>query len=171
MSTISKLVVFLGAVCLSACASKPEPKPEPIKKVSKPLSEGPKKIVLVDKLLKLQDEEEPYNTKASFKFELPRPPRRARLVMRYSGVPGALSEDYKMGRYRHKIELNKRYLMDLNTYSEGQEHVVEYTKWISVGMFKRHNTLDFIAGDDQAREGRPNCDEFELRSVVLEFDW
>jgi len=89
----------------------------------------------------------------------------------FSGVPGALGEDYKMGRYRHRVRLNDRHLMDLNTHSDGEDHVVEYYNWISVGRFKRHNKLTFIAGDDQSREGRPNCDEFELRHVSLEFEW
>ncbi len=137
----------------------------------KPPPSGPARIVLVDKPVQLQDEQEPFKTSVTFEFELPRPPRRARLLLRYSSVPGALSEDYKMGRYRHKVELNKRYLMDLNTHSEGEDRVVEYTKWISVGMFKRHNTLTFLAGDDGNREKRPNHDEFDLRSVVIEFDW
>jgi hypothetical protein len=38
-------------------------------------------------------------------------------------------------------------------------------------MFRRNNKLTFEAGDDGNREDRPNCDEYELRSVVLEFDW
>jgi hypothetical protein len=127
--------------------------------------------VLVDTPVRLQDEEEPFKTSVVFEFELPSRPRRARLLLRYSDVPGNKSEDYLMGRFRHKVELNDRYLMDLNTYSEDEGQVVEYTKWISVGMLKRHNKLKFIAGDDGNREGRPNCDEFDLRSAVLEFDW
>jgi hypothetical protein len=170
-------VVLLVSVLASlpACSGssrKQDREPEAgVKERPKPPPRGPARMVLVEKPVRLQDEEEPFKTSAVFDFDLPRPPRRARLVMRYTSVPGALSEDYKMGRFRHKVELNARFLMDLNTYSEGEEHVVEYTKWISVGMFKRHNKLAFLAGDDGSREGRPNHDEFELRSVVLEFDW
>ena len=108
---------------------------------------------------------------ASLRFEHIRRPRRARLKLRYSGVPGATSQDYTMGRFRHRVELNRAFLMDLNTHAEAEDHVVEYTKWISVGMLRRSNALKFIAGDDGAREGRPDRDEFELRSAILEFDW
>jgi hypothetical protein len=168
------LVLFLGlGFVLAACSGD---RPEDDAKIQKaprpkPIPAGPDKIVLVDKPVQLQDEQEPFFTKASFEFELPRPPRRARLLLRYSGVPGNKSEDYKMGRYRHKVQLNDRFLMDLNTFSEGEDRVVEHTKWISVGMFRRNNKLTFEAGDDGNREGRPNCDEYELRSVILEFDW
>ena len=109
--------------------------------------------------------------KLDFEFDLAQRPRRARLVLRYSGVPGALSEDYKMGRFRHKVELNNTFLMDLNTYSEREEQVVEYTKWISVLLLKAHNKLSFIAGDDGAREGTPRIDGWELRYAELEFDY
>ena len=171
MRTI-KIISLACLACIAACsggqnenvrpaaAERPHPPPP-----------GPARIVLVAEPLGLQDEHEPFKTEAVFEFDLPRPPRRARLKMRYSGVPGALSEDYKMGRFRDKIELNDRFLMDLNTYSKGEDQVVEYTKWISVGMLHRHNKLVFQSGDDGNRERRPNHDEFDLRSVVLEFDW
>ena len=170
----AKLAIIFGLMLgLGACSGGrietgdatlklPPPKPAPT---------GPGKIVLVDKPVQLQDEQEPFKTEATFEFELPARPRRARLLLRYSGVPGATSEDYKMGRFRHKVQLNDRFLMDLNTFSEGQDRVVEHTKWISVGMLRRNNKLTFEAGDDGNREGRPNRDEYELRSVVLEFDW
>jgi hypothetical protein len=161
------LAAFFLAGCSGGKREQPVVKPSP----PPPPPSGPKRIVLVDKPVQLQDETEPFFTEADFEFELPRPPRRAKLKMRYSGVPGALSEDYKMGRYRHKVRLNDRHLMDLNTFSDGEDHVVEYDNWISVGRFKRHNKLTFIAGDDQSTEGRPNCDEFELRFVAIEFDW
>jgi len=169
----STLLIFCLALVLQpACSSGRKETPPPVvKKRSSPPPAGPARIVLVDEPLELQDEQEPFKTEAVFEFELPRRPRRSRLLLRYSGVPGALSEDYKMGRFRHKVELNDRYLMDLNTYSDGEDHVVEYTKWISVGMFKRHNKLAFKAGDDGSREGRADCDEFKLRSVTIEFDW
>ena len=137
----------------------------------RPAPTGPARIVLVEKPVQLQDEQEPFKTEATFQFELPARPRRARLLLRYSSVPGATSEDYKMGRYRHKVQLNDRFLMDLNTFSKGEDQVVEHTKWISVGMLRRNNKLTFEAGDDGNLESRPNCDEYELRSVVLEFDW
>jgi hypothetical protein len=66
----------------------------------KPAPTGPARIVLVDKPVQLQDEQEPFKTEATFEFELPARPRRARLKLRYSSVPGATSEDYKMGRFR-----------------------------------------------------------------------
>lgn len=131
----------------------------------------PAKIPLVTAPVLLQDKTEPLTKRLDFDFDLPRPPERARLVMRYSGVVGGLSEDYKMGRFRDRVELNDRFLMDLNTYSEGEDRVVEYTKWISVGMFKRHNKLSFIAGDDGNREDTPRIDEFTLREAHLEFEW
>ncbi len=132
---------------------------------------GPEKIVLLDRALELQDEKEPFVTSVTFDFSLPSRPRRARLLLRYDGVPGATDEDYLMGRYRHIVELNQRYLMDLNTFSQGQEHMVVYTKWIPVGMLKRHNVLTFIAGHDGRREGRPDCDEYVMYSAVMELDW
>lgn len=170
----AKLLVGLGlSLMLSACSGGrsetsdtkirlPPPKPAPT---------GPARIVLVEKPVQLQDEQEPFKTEATFEFELPTRPRRARLKLRYSSVPGATSEDYKMGRFRHKVQLNDRFLMDLNTFSNGEDQVVEHTKWISVGMLRRNNKLTFQAGDDGNLESRPNCDEFELRSVILEFDW
>lgn len=167
------LCLFLLPIALSGCpgpAAKPEAAPERTPAKAPPPT-GPREIVLVEATLQFQDKAEPFLTEKSFEFELPRRPRRARLKLRYSGVPGATSEDYTMGRFRHRVELNGAFLMDLNTHSDGEDHVVEYTKWISVGMFRRENNLKFIAGDDGAREGRPDRDEFELRSVVLEFDW
>lgn len=161
------LAVFWLAGCSGGQKERPAVKPPP----PRPAPTGPKRIVLVDQPVQLQDEAEPFFTEANFEFELPMRPNRARLKMRYSGVPGALSEDYKMGRYRHRVRLNDRHLMDLNTFSDGEDHVVEYDNWISVGRFKHHNQLTFMAGDDQSREGRPNCDEFELRHVSLEFEW
>jgi hypothetical protein len=171
MRKCKTIVVALAAVWLAGCSG--GQKREPVVKLPppKPAPTGPKRIVLVDKPVQLQDQTEPFFTEANFEFELPMRPRRAKLRMRYSGVPGALSQDYKMGRYRHRVRLNDRHLMDLNIHSDGEDHVVEYYNWISVGRFKRHNQLTFIAGDDQSREGRPNCDEFELRHVSLEFEW
>jgi len=171
MRALKTIVWALLLLFLAGCSG--GQKDKPVAKVAppKPPPAGPRRIVLVDKPVRLQDEAEPFFTEANFEFELPRPPYRAKLKMRYSGVPGALSEDYKMGRYRHRVRLNDRHLMDLNTFSDGEDHVVEYYNWISVGRFKRHNKLTFIAGDDQSREGRPNCDEFELRHVSIEFEW
>ncbi len=171
MRKCKAIAVALTVLWLAGCSG--GQKQERVLKLPppKPAPTGPRRIVLVDKPVQLQDETEPFFTEASFEFELPMRPRRAKLKMRYSGVPGALSEDYKMGRYRHRVRLNDRHLRDLNTHSDGEDHVVEYYDWISVGRFKRHNKLTFIAGDDQSREGRPNCDEFELRHVSLEFEW
>jgi len=165
-------VLAVALMCgLSACAGeKPTRRLEPAARPAPP-PRGPDRLVLVDRPLQLQDEQEPFRTKAVFTFDLPARPRRARLLLRFSGVPGALSEDYKMGRFRDRVELNDRYLMDLNTFSRGEDDVVEHTKWISVGMLHRHNKLAFLAGDDGARDRRPDHDEFELRSVVVEFDW
>jgi hypothetical protein len=172
LQRIAFTLVVTWLTCFMACSGgqKETARPPAVER-PRPPPPGPARIVLVAEPLGLQDEHEPFKTEAVFEFDLPRPPRRARLKMRYSGVPGALSEDYKMGRFRDKVELNDRFLMDLNTYSKGEDQVVEYTKWISVGMFRRHNKLVFLSGDDGNRERRPNHDEFDLRSVVLEFDW
>ena len=167
---LSLLLLALGMAACSGPAAKPESDSNRTHTKAPPPA-GPRRIVLVETPLKFQDQTEPFLTEKAFEFDLPRPPRRARLKLRYSGVPGATSEDYTMGRFRHRVELNGAFLMDLNTYSDGEDQVVEYTKWISVGMFRRSNNLKFIAGDDGAREGRPDRDEFELRSAVLEFDW
>ncbi|MBN2493024.1 MAG: hypothetical protein JXR96_00430 [Deltaproteobacteria bacterium] len=165
------LSAILSAALIAGCSGADQ-RPAPVERVAPaPPPAGPARIVLADSPIEFQDEQEPYRTEAVFDFSLPRRPRRARLKLRFSGVPGATSEDYTMGRFRHKVELNDRYLMDLNTHSPSDQQEVEYTKWISVGMFKRDNKLRFIAGDDGAREGRPNCDEFQLRSAVLELDW
>lgn len=160
-------------LCLAAgCSSNRKAEPAPAaKRAVKPPPTGPARIVLIEQPVRLQDEQEPYKTSLELAFELPSRPRRARLKLRYSGVPGATSEDYTMGRFRHKVELNDRYLMDLNTHSRGEDHVVEHTEWISVGMLRRNNVLRFVAGDDGSREGRPDRDEYRLRSAVLEFDW
>ena len=160
------------AVCTSACpASRPEQKPTPQGQTKPPPPKGPALINLVEKEIQFQDQSEPFLTEKTFEFDLPRPPRRARLVLRYSGVPGATSEDYTMGRFRHRVEINGTFLMDLNTHSDGEDHVVEYTHWIHYKLFKRHNTLRFIAGDDGRREGRPDRDEYSLRAAKIEFDW
>jgi len=162
-------LLMLGAM-LFGCAKKEEVKPSPPPKAD-PGPPLPKKIDLVAKPLLFQDQTEPIQKRVDFEFDLPKAPRRARLVLRYTGVPAALSEDYKMGRFRHKLELNDRFLMDLNTYSEGQERVVEYTKWLSVLMLKPHNKLSVISGDDGNREGDVKIDPWELRAAHLEFDW
>lgn len=168
-----KIVLWLTSVMwlIWGCSSAPPPRPDSERAAPSPPPSGPSKLVLVEKPIELQDRQEPFRTSVEFNFELPRRPRRARLVLRYSGVPGALSEDYKMGRFRHQVEINGTYLMDLNTYSRGEEEVVEYTKWISPGLFRRSNRLVFLAGDDGASDRRPDHDEFELRAAVLEFDW
>ena len=171
MRKCKMIAIALATFFLAGCSGGQKEKPVVKLPPAKPAPKGPRRIVLVDKPVQLQDESEPFFTEANFEFELPMRPRRAKLKMRYSGVPGALNEDYKMGRYRHKVMLNDRYLMDLNTHSDSEDHVVEYDNWISVGRFKRHNKLTFKAGDDQSREGRPNCDEFDLRMVAIEFDW
>jgi hypothetical protein len=171
MRALKTIAIALVVLFLAGCSGGQKDKPVSKLPPSKPPPAGPKRIVLVDKPVQLQDQTEPFFTEANFEFELPRRPYRAKLKMRYSGVPGALSEDYKMGRYRHRVRLNDRHLMDLNTHSDGEDHVVEYYNWISVGRFKRHNKLTFIAGDDQSPEGRPNCDEFDLRHVSIEFQW
>lgn len=174
MNKTSKWLIFgclAASFMLWACSGASRQPPSIEQPASRPQIKGPEKIVLLDKSITLQDEHEPYQTLVTLDFDLPYRPRRARLLLKYSGVPGATSEDYLMGRFRHKIELNQRYLMDLNTFSQGQEQVVEHTKWISVSMLKRNNVLDFIAGDDGSRQGQPDCDEFDLHSVVMEFDW
>ena len=154
MRKCKMIAIALAAFFLAGCSGGQKEKPVVKLPPPKPAPTGPRRIVLVEKPVQLQDENEPFFTEASFEFELPMRPRRAKLKMRYSGVPGALNEDYKMGRYRHKVMLNDRYLMDLNTHSDGEDH-----------------KLTFKAGDDQSREGRPNCDEFDLRFVAIEFDW
>jgi len=164
---------LLLAFALPACSgsvprSEPADRAPPVK--AEP-PDGPEMIVLTDTPVLFQDQTEPYLVEKLFEFDLPRRPRRARLVLRYTGVPGATSEDYTMGRFRDRVELNGAFLMDLNTHSDGEDQLVEYTKWISVGMFRRHNKLAFIAGDNGAREGRPDRDEFELRSAILQLDW
>jgi hypothetical protein len=160
------------AICLSACASQAPSGPQQVQRPSaQPVPSGPAEIVLVATPIEFQDQVEPTLTEKTFAFELPRRPRRARLKLRYSSVPGATSPDYTMGRFRHRVELNKAFLMDLNTFSNSEQEVVETTKWISPGMFRRDNQLTFIAGDDGNREARPDRDEFSLRSAVLEFDW
>ncbi len=164
-------IALLLALGLPSCASGPEKTPAKIRPKTPPPADGPSRIELVTKPLAFQDQQEPFMTEKIFEFDLPRPPRRARLKLRYSGVPGNQNPDYLQGKFRDKVELNDRYLMDLNTHSEGEERVVEYTKWISVGMFHRHNKLKFSAGHNENREARPDHDEFELRHAVLEFDW
>jgi hypothetical protein len=155
----------------SGCSSAPKETKPTAPPRSAPPPAGPEKIALTSAPVVFQDQQEPIVKRLDFKFDLPRPPNRARLVMRYIGVPGALSEDYKQGRFRHKVELNHSFLMDLNTYSESQEQVVEYTKWIPVGMFRRHNQLSFVAGDDDNREKTPRIDSWELRFAELQFEW
>jgi hypothetical protein len=166
IATVGWILILLGC-----SAGKQENVKDDHLRREAPVPAGPEKIVLVEKPVLFQERTEPVTKKLELEFDLPRPPQRARLVMRYSGVPAALSEDYTMGRFRHKIELNNSFLMDLNTYSKGEGEVVEYTKWISVGMFQRHNKITFLAGDDGNRESAPKIDEYELRHAVLEFDW
>ncbi|RME20408.1 MAG: hypothetical protein D6806_16405 [Deltaproteobacteria bacterium] len=158
-------------IAVAGCSSAPQKTVRKAPAVVKAPPRGPERIVLLDEPLLFQDEHEPVRTSAVFEFDLPSRPRRARLVLRYRGVPGALSEDYKMGRFRHRVELNARYLMDLNTFSKSENETVSHTKWISVGMLRAHNELAFHAGDDGARDKTPNHDEFELLQVVMEFDW
>lgn len=168
-----KLLIALPLAVLAAAGCGPRrepapPAPPPVKEAGPP---PPARIVLVEKPLAFQDQTEPVQTRIDFEFDLPRPPRRARLVMRYSGVPGALSEDYKMGRFRDRVELNDRFLLDLNTHSESADRVTEYTHWISVLMLKKHNKLSFISGTDENREDTPRIHPWELRAARLEFDW
>jgi len=167
---IPLLLLAFGLAACSGAARKPKADPAPAP-ARAPEPKGPQRLVLTDAPIHFQDQAEPFLTEKVFSFELPLRPRRARLKLRYTGVPGATSQDYTMGRFRHRVELNGAFLMDLNTHSDGEDHGVEYTKWISVGMFKRHNALKFTAGDDGARQGRPDRDEYELRSAILEFDW
>lgn len=172
LAPAGRLVLCLLPIMAAGCSSDRKPPPAPaVERTAKPIPKGPERIVLLEQPVRLQDEEEPFKTSVELTFDLPSRPRRARLKLRYSGVPGATSEDYTMGRFRHKVELNDRYLMDLNTHSEGEDQVVEHTEWISVGMLRGHNKLRFIAGDDGNREGRPDRDEYQLRAAVLEFDW
>lgn len=168
------LIAWGGMVLTSStsgCSGAPKETKPTVQPRSAPPPAGPGKIAVTSAPVVFQDQQEPLTKRMDFKFDLPRPPNRARLVMRYTGVPGALSEDYKQGRFRHKVELNNSFLMDLNTYSENQEQVVEYTKWIPVGMFRRHNQLSFIAGDDDNRERTPRIDSWELRFAELQFEW
>lgn len=155
----------------AGCGPKREPAPPPSAPVKEAGPPPPARIVLVEKPVAFQDQTEPLNTRLDVEFDLPRPPRRARLVMRFTGVPGALSEDYKMGRFRDRVELNDRFLLDLNTHSESAERVTEYTHWISVLMLKKHNKLSFISGTDENREDTPRIHPWELRHARLEFDW
>ncbi len=162
----------LPGLAAGACASGGAPARQPaVERAPAKPPAGPATIALVEAPLAFQDEREPFVTRKSFTFELPRPPRRARLLLRYTGVPGATSEDYTMGRFRHRVELNGTFLMDLNTHADDEAHLVEHTEWISPRLLRRHNRLTFIAGDDGARQGRPAHDEFTLRRAVLEFDW
>lgn len=170
--TLHNHTLLIGAIaasiaysCGGASVQNQQPPAKPV--AFEQSSPGPNKIVLVDKTMTFQTREEPWLVSKTFEFDLAARPRRARLVLQYSGVPGALSEDYKMGRFRDRVELNNSFLMDLNTFSNGEEQVVDYTKWISVGMLKRHNRLTFTAGDN-GDANNPVRDEFELRSAVLE---
>jgi len=167
----SLLLGLILAVFACSCAGGQETAVKKSAPVATPPPKGPDRLVLVAEPIDFQDQAEPFKLEAVFSFDLPRPPRRARLLLRYSGVPGATSEDYTMGRFRHRVELNKAFLMDLNTFAQSEEQIVSHRKWISVGMFRRHNQLKFSAGDDGKREQSPDHDEFQLRSVVLEFDW
>jgi hypothetical protein len=169
---LSPLWLTITLVFSTCAGGQKEPvQSAPEKQVSRPVPTGPSRIVLAEKPVLLQDEQEPHRTRVEFPFELPSRPRRARLVLKASGVPGATSKDYTMGRFRHKVLLNDRFLMDLNTFSKGEDQLLEHTKWISVGMLRARNKLTFEAGDDQKREGTPDHDEYELKSVILEFDW
>jgi hypothetical protein len=166
------VVVAVLGLLLSACggAQAPSQKPAQTQFVDTPAPPRPNRIVLVDKTVAFQTQQEPWLVSKTFDFDLPAPPRRARLVLRYSGVVGALAETYKMGQFRDRVELNKSFLMDLNTFSNGEEQMVEYTKWIPVGMLRRHNQLMFSAGDN-GDANNPARDAFDLHSAVLEFDW
>lgn len=173
--------IYVWALAFSSCmafaisCSGQKPKPDSNIKLSQhhraPVPTGPAHMVLLSKALQFQDKTEPFLTQKTFEFDLPSRPSRARLKLSYSGVPGATSQEYTMGHFRDRVELNGAFLMDLNTHSESEQQVVQYTKWISVGMLRRHNTLSFSAGDNGAREGTPDRDDFTLRSVELEFDW
>ncbi len=173
--TVSLALCMLLCVTFTSSCSGSRPKPESkstpgtFRRPATP--RGPARMVLLSKPLQFQDKMEPFLTSKSFEFELPARPSRARLKLSYSGVPGATSQEYTMGHYRDRVELNGSFLMDLNTHSDSEQQVVQYTKWISVGMLKRHNVLTFSAGDNGARQGTPDNDDFTLRSVVLEFDW
>jgi hypothetical protein len=172
------LSLALGlALLVTACSAGRAEAPPPEERASRALPDepppppGPRRLELVRETLLFQDRQEPHLTEASFPFELRERPRRARLLLRYTGVPGATSQDYLQGRFRHRVELNGTFLMDLNTFSDGEAHLVQYTKWIPAGLFRKHNSLRFQAGDDGGPGGQPARDEFELRSAVLEFDW
>jgi len=165
---------LLALTQLSACRSAQGPtraEPTQTQATAEPKLPKPDRFVLVDKPIGLQDQQEPILTKVEFEFSLPQRPRRCRLVLRYSGVAAALSEDYRMGRFRDKVELNSIFIMDLNTYSQEEDQQVEHTQWISAKLLRAHNKLVFYAGDDGAREGVKKHDSFELRSVVVELDW
>jgi hypothetical protein len=168
----SLLVVVVLGLLDSACGGAHAPTQQPTATPVTVAAEAPRphSIVLVDTTITFQARQEPWLIAKTFEFELPERPRRARLVLRYSGVPGALSESYTMGQFRDRVELNKSFLMDLNTFSTSEDQVVEYTKWIPVGMLRRHNQLTVTAGDN-GDATNPVRDEFELRSAVLEFDW
>ncbi len=172
---VSSATITLVCMAFTVACSGQKPKPEPETNMAStrrpPPPKGPSRMVLLSEPLEFQDKTEPFLTEKSFEFELPARPSRARLKLRYSGVPGATSKEYTMGHYRDRVELNGSFLMDLNTHSDSEDQVVQYTKWISVGMFKRHNTLTFSAGDNGTAQGTPDRDDYTLRSVVLEFDW
>ena len=172
-------IVFVGVLGLLSCISlfscsseqaQTRTSPGPAQAPAAPEPPKPRSFAFVSTPLVFQDRAEPIRVRETFEFELPERPRRARLVLRYVGVPGALSEDYTMGRFRDRVELNGSFLLDLNTHSEAEDRPVEYTQWISRGMFRRHNTLTFQAGDngDSANLVR---DSFELRQATLELDW
>jgi hypothetical protein len=164
------LTILAGTAWTAGCAETRKEAPPP----AGPRDPGPPpvpKISLVAKPVAFQDQVEPWVKKLDFEFDLAQRPRRARLVLRYSGVPGALSDDYKMGRFRDRVEINGTFLMDLNTFSKGEEQVVEYTKWISVLLLKAHNKLSFISGDDGNRDDTPRIHGWELRHAELEFDY
>lgn len=171
--SVALTLFFLLPIVNSCSGQKPKPEPKSstnsTRRPAPPT--GPSRMALLTEPLDFQDKTEPFLTEKSFEFELPARPSRARLKLRYSGVPGATSKEYTMGHFRDRVELNGSFLMDLNTHSESEDQLVQYTKWISVGMLKRHNVLSFSAGDNGAREGTPDRDEYTLRSVVLEFDW
>jgi hypothetical protein len=160
-------------LALACAAQKAEVQKEPPKAAAPAVEKPPrpKKIVLLDKPITFQDAVEPVLTRVEYEFPLPERPRRCRLVLRYSGVAAALSEDYKMGRFRDKVELNDTFLLDLNTFSQEEDQVVEHTEWISAKLLRAHNKLTFLAGDDLAREGPKKHDSYELRSVIVELDW
>ena len=109
--------------------------------------------------------------KLDFEFDLAQRPRRARLVLRFSGVPGALSEDYKMGRFRDRVEINSALPDGPQYLQQGRGAGGGVHQVISVLLLKAHNKLSFISGDDGNRDDTPRIHGWELRHAELEFDY